>query len=110
MLAPNSKHRVLVTPAHRGKGGNKQINLETQEKTTFARKQGMTWAQRLKRVFNIDIEVCDICGKKVKVIACIEDSAVIKKILTHLKVQAPAIKKYTLPEGRSPPQRILFVD
>ena len=43
-------------------------------------------------VGNIDIEVCDICGKKVKVIACIEDSAVIKKILTHLKVQAPAIK------------------
>jgi len=110
VLAPNSKHRVLVTPAHRGKGGNKQINLETQEKTTFARKQGMTWAQRLKRVFNIDIEVCDICGKKVKVTACIEDSAVIKKILTHLKVQAPPIKKYTLPEGRSPPQRSLFVD
>ena len=42
VLAPNSKHRVLVTPAHRGKGGKKQINLETQEKTTFARKQGMT--------------------------------------------------------------------
>jgi hypothetical protein len=54
--------------------------------------------------------VCDICGKKVKVIACIEDPAVIKKILTHLKVQAPAIKKYTLPEGRSPSQRSLFAD
>ena len=46
----------------------------------------MSWAQRLKRVFNIDIEVCDICGKKVKVIACIEDPAVIKKILAHLNL------------------------
>ena len=58
-----------------------------QEKTTFAKKQGMTWAQRLKRVFSIDIEVCDICGKKVKVIACIEDPVVIKKILAHLKAR-----------------------
>ena len=61
-------------------------------------------------VGNIDIEVCDICGKKVKVIACIEDSAVIKKILTHLKLQVPAINKYALPEGRSPPQSSLFAD
>jgi len=54
--------------------------------------------------------VGDICGKKVKVIACIEDPAVIRKILTHLKVQAPVIKKYSLPEGRSPPQSSLFAD
>ncbi len=33
----------------------------------------------------IDIEVSDICGKKVKVIAGIEDTAVFKKILKHLK-------------------------
>jgi len=88
----------------------RKIDQETLEKTAFAQKRGMTWAQPLKRVFNIDIEVCDVCGKKVKVIACIEDPAVIKQILTHLKSQAPAIKKYTLPEGRSPPQSSLFVD
>ena len=33
----------------------------------------MTWAQRLKRVFNIDIETCSGCGGAMKVIACIED-------------------------------------
>ncbi len=33
----------------------------------------MTWAQRLKRVFNIDIETCQACGSAMKVIACIED-------------------------------------
>ena len=37
----------------------------------------MTWAQRLKRVFNIDIETCEACGGRVKVIACIEDPAII---------------------------------
>ena len=45
----------------------------------------MTWAQRLKRIFNIDIETGRECGGHVKVIACIEDPVVIKKILMHLK-------------------------
>ncbi len=108
VLTPNSKHRAFVTPAHRGKGGNKKIDHEIQGKTAFVKKRGMTWAQRLKRVFNIDTEVCDICGKKVKVIACIEDPVVIKQILKHLKEQAPATIKYVIPEGRSPPQSSLF--
>jgi len=45
-------------------------------------------AQRLKRVFNIDIEICNVCGGSMKVIACIEDPAVIKKILKHLRSRA----------------------
>jgi rRNA maturation endonuclease Nob1 len=53
----------------------------------------MICAPRLKRIFNIDIERCDICGKKVKLIAYIEDPAVIKKILAHLKEQVPATIK-----------------
>jgi hypothetical protein len=44
----------------------------------------MTWAQRLKRVFNIDIEVCCHCGGSVGVIACIEDQDIIDGILAHL--------------------------
>ena len=35
-------------------------------------------------MFNIDIETCSECGGDVKIIASIEDPAVIKKILTHL--------------------------
>ena len=45
----------------------------------------MTWMQRLKRVFNIDIKTCERCGGKVKVIASIEDPDVIAHILKHLK-------------------------
>jgi rRNA maturation protein Nop10 len=31
----------------------------------------MTWAKRLKRVFNIDIETCSECGGDVRIIASI---------------------------------------
>ncbi len=48
----------------------------------------MTWAQRLKRVFEIDIETCPACGGAVRIIACIEDPDIIEKILTHLDAKA----------------------
>ena len=88
VFAPNSKHRALVTPAKRGKGNKSQAHNETEERTPVERHAAMTWAQRLKRVFNIDIETCVECGGAVKVIACIEDPVVIKKILAHLKEKA----------------------
>lgn len=41
-------------------------------------------AQRLKRVFSIDIARCEGCGGAVRIIACIEDPEVIEKILRPL--------------------------
>ena len=58
-------------------------------------------------VFHLDIETCSHCGGAVKIIACIEDSMVIAKILDHLKAKASAdILKW--PESRAPPQAVLF--
>jgi hypothetical protein len=48
-------------------------------------------AQRLKRMFSIDIETCPACGGPVRIIACIEDAEVIEKILNQLAAKvAPA--------------------
>ena len=44
----------------------------------------MSWARLLKRVFDIDIEHCPHCGGTMKIIAAIEQPAVITKILDHL--------------------------
>ena len=63
----------------------------------------MTWAQRLKRVFNIDIATCRECGGAVKVIACIEDPVIIRKILSHLDQYAPSAETIQLPPSRAPP-------
>lgn len=68
----------------------------------------MTWAQRLKRVFKIDIETCSHCGGAVKIIACIEDPMVIEKILTHLNKQTVYAKPAGLHASRAHPQAVLF--
>ena len=56
VFAPNSKHRVQVTPAKRGKGGKPPCTDNTADQTAPERHVAMTWAQRLKRVFGSDIE------------------------------------------------------
>jgi hypothetical protein len=105
VFAPNSKHRAFVTPAKRGKGNStKASGLE--EQTPAERRALMTWAQRLKRVFNIDIETCSECGGAMKVIACIEDPVVIKKMLTHLKEKAETKELGMLPASRAHPRSV----
>lgn len=105
VFAPNSQHRAQITPAKRGKG-NPTRALGEQDATP--RHVSMTWAQRLKRVFHIDIETCSQCGGKAKIIACIEDPVVIQKILDYLDAKVAWADIQKLPESRAPPQGVLF--
>ncbi len=106
VFAPNSKHRAQVTPAKRGKV-KKPRSLD-EDQTPAECRAAMTWAKRLKRVFGIDIETCAECGGDVKIIACIEDPAVIQKILAHLDDRASPADLSLLPECRAPPATGLF--
>ena len=103
ILAPNHRWRGLVTPARRGKGVKPVSNAEV--RSTAERHAAMTWAQRLKRVFNIDIVVCARCGGSIRVIACIEDQDVIERILAHLrdKEQNTPALPHVAPPTRAPP-------
>jgi len=96
VFAPNSALRQQVTPARRGKRNPNEA------KTPAQRRAAMTWAQRLKRVFKIDIETCDLCGGTVKVIACIEDPAVVKRILDHVGQRSESSRTTSHP-ARAPP-------
>jgi len=106
VFAPNSKHRALVTPAKLGKGNGARVSDEPP--TPAERRVSMTWARRLKRGFNIDIETCTECGGPVKVIACIEDPVVIKQILSQLKEKGESPDAIRLPGSRGPPQTTIF--
>ena len=103
LFAPNSHHRALVTPAKRGKGAKPNASDAGQQRTPAERRASMSWAQRLKRVFWIDIQTCAACGGAMRIIACIKDAVVIQTILVHLDKKAHAQEPRRLPPGRAPP-------
>ena len=72
VFAPNSKHRAAVT----GEGKDKPLpSTATTELPAIGEELccKMSWAMRLKRVFNIDVTVCRHCQGSMRIIACIED-------------------------------------
>jgi hypothetical protein len=71
-FAPHSAWRAQITPAGRGRGIK-----PADTRTPAERHRAMSWAQRLKRVFKLDLGSCEGCGGQVRVVACIEDPAVI---------------------------------
>ena len=77
--------------------------MESNEPSAVDLQRSLTWAQRLKRVFAIDIETCRNCGGKLRVIASIEEPAVIERILEHLGHTAepadPAHPRRAPPQG-----------
>ena len=103
VFAPNSKHRAAVT----SEGKEKQPSLPaTTEPIADGedRRGKMSWAMRLKRVFNIDITVCRHCQGPVRIIACIEDRQVINKILAHINRKQEHLASVMTGTGiRAPP-------
>jgi hypothetical protein len=64
----------------------------------------MNWARRLKRVLGIEIVCCARCGGRLRIIASIEQPAVIAKILAHLERTVPDPHRSEWPLGaRAPP-------
>ena len=102
VFAPNSKYRAKVTPTSRGKR-KKSYSADEAGQSAAEKRAAMTWARRLKRVFNIDITTCDNCGADVRIIASIEDTAVIQKILAHLDTTASSAATAILPDCRASP-------
>ena len=69
LFAPNAKHRdyIVAIPPPTAQPGDDI--LEAKSATA------MSWMQRLRRVFAIDISTCARCGGKVRVIAAITQPA-----------------------------------
>ena len=90
VFAPNFKHRrrIVPKPAH-----------QTAREPHASRPAPMSWMQRLKRVFHIDIEHCGVCDATLRVIACIATPDVIERILTHLAARNTGCIDYP----RAPP-------
>ncbi len=97
IFAPNSKMRKLVVPksSKRVKGKEDSKTDKSVEEAASELIASLSWAQRLKRVFNIDITLCPLCGGTMRVIADITDPDIIQKILDHIEAQPPPNKPVT---------------
>jgi hypothetical protein len=60
----------------------------------------MLWAELMQRSFGLDVLACPRCGDRLVLIALIEDSRVVRRILGHLGLptEVPAVRP-----PRSPP-------
>ena len=78
--------RVGAEPPLAGRGyAGGQGRTAQPERSAIERHAAMTWARRLERVFGIDVESCVRCAKAVRVIASIEEPALIERILAHAR-------------------------
>ena len=99
VFAPASPDRAEIVPRARA------ASAERTAVSVSDRQRAMSWSQRLKRVFEIDIETCQQCGGKLRVIASIEQPAVIERILEHLRHTAePVDPAHSSHPSRAPPQ------
>jgi hypothetical protein len=109
VFAPNFKHRNRIVP-------RRPRHVDADQPPA-----PMSWAQRLRRVFAIDIETCPECGGKLRVIACTRDGftrallglrpnrtlvlacaenpPLIRQILTHIQRREALLKRL----ARAPP-------
>ena len=71
VFAPNSKLRKQIVPksTNRARGKEDRRTHNSVEEAANELIAPLSWAQRLKRVFNIDITLCPLCGRTMRVIA-----------------------------------------
>ena len=88
VLALNAKLRALVVPQRPPalvQPGHRAYSRRVRSRDCQARPHRISWAQLLKRVFDIDMQHCPNCGAgELKIIAAILERPVIEKILAHL--------------------------
>ncbi|MCC6272671.1 MAG: hypothetical protein IT572_04330 [Deltaproteobacteria bacterium] len=83
-LAPNAKIRAKVVQQA------KEDNSEAAQNSKPYRRRHLSWAQLLRRVFQVDLEACARCGAKVKVLAAIFDAPTIERILGRMGIPTAA--------------------
>jgi hypothetical protein len=103
VFAAASAWRAAITPSGRGRGTRHQAVLKPPPEQPVSRRAAMTWMQRLKRVFAIEIERCARCGGRLTVVASLSDPALIEHILARVRPAAED-EEHAPFAARAPPQ------
>ena len=106
VFAPNATWRAQLTPSGRGKrppADEASTGANSDHRSPDEKRRSMTWAQRLKRVFKIDVSTCGHCGGTVRIVASIEEITAIRAILAHFAEHGALEKVHYRPAPRAPP-------
>jgi hypothetical protein len=108
VFAPNANLRAQLTPSGRGKrpvteAAPADVNANSDHRSPDEKRRAMSWAQRLKRVFNIDVTTCIQCGGAVRIVASIEQPTAIRAILAHFEKHGALEQAHYRPAPRAPP-------
>ncbi|CEI51487.1 transposase InsA [Acinetobacter bereziniae] len=79
------------------------VSAHDEPRSPEQKRRAMSWAQRLKRVFSIDITTCAHCGGAVRIVASIEDPKAIRAILAHFEKHGALEQAHYRPAARAPP-------
>jgi len=106
VFAPNATWRAQLTPLGRGKRPAADVasaGANIDDRSPIERRRAMTWAQRLKRVFGIDVKTCIHCGGSVRIVVSIEEPKAIRAILDHFAKHGAMEPAHYRPATRTPP-------
>jgi len=105
VFAAHAALRAAITREEGGSGAHKRAAAPKRPASKDIR---MNWARRLKRVFGIEIEQCVRCGGRLKVIASIEETELIERILAHRRERGEEATPTASLGARAPPKASLF--
>jgi hypothetical protein len=108
VFAPNANLRAQLTPSGRGKrpasdAAPVDVSAHDEPRSPEQKRRAMSWAQRLKRVFSIDVTTCAHCGGAVRIVASIEEPTAIRAILAHFEKHGALEQAHYRPAARAPP-------
>jgi hypothetical protein len=108
VFAPNAALRAQLTPWGRGKrpatdAEPVDVSANDEPRSPEGKRRAMSWAQRLKRVFGIDITTCAHCGGAVRIVASIEEPGAIPAIPAHFEKHGALEQAHNRPAARAPP-------
>ena len=86
VLAPRAAWRRAVVPFREdAQGPQGCVTCEgNSDRTSPPRFPNRTWADLMRRSFGFDVLACPRCAGRLKLVALIQDGAVIQRILRHL--------------------------
>jgi hypothetical protein len=78
----------IVWPGRAEVAGDTAADGDANGGITPSRGRGTQWAALMQRTFGLDLLACPRCGGRLRLMALIEEAAVIKRILEHLGLPA----------------------